>query len=79
MPVSDDPLREELQAKLSGITAGAPETYSGQLRGILSNEKIFGVDLTKTPLAEKIENYFISELSGPGAVRRTLHDALKEV
>ncbi len=79
MPVSDDPLKGELQAKLSGITAGAPETYSGQLRGILSNEKIFGVDLTKTPLAEKIENYFISELSGPGAVRRTLHDALKEV
>ena len=76
IPVSDDPLREELQAKLSGIVVGKPETYSGQLRDILSTASVFGLDLTVTPLADKIENYFISELSGPGAVRRTLHDAL---
>ena len=76
MPVSDDPLREELQARLSGIVVGKPETYSGQLRDILSTASVFGLDLTVTPLADKIENYFISELSGPGAVRRTLHDAL---
>ena len=79
IPVSDDPLREELQAKLSGIVVGKPETYSGQLRDILSTASVFGLDLTVTPLADKIENYFISELSGPGAVRRTLHEALKEV
>ena len=76
MPVSDDPLREELQARLSGIVVGKPETYSGQLRDILSTASVFGLDMTVTPLADKIENYFISELSGPGAVRRTLHDAL---
>ena len=79
IPVSDDPLREELQTMLSGIVVGKPETYSGQLRDILSTASVFGLDLTVTPLADKIENYFISELSGPGAVRRTLHEALKEV
>ena len=76
MPVSDDPLREELQARLSGVVVGKQETYSGQLRDILSTASVFGLDLKVTPLADKIENYFISELSGPGAVRRTLHDAL---
>ena len=53
-----------------------PETYQGQLKGILNNASIFGVDLTATPLADKIESYFVAELAGPGAVRKTLHDAL---
>ncbi len=78
MPVSDDPLKEELQSKLSGVIAGKPETYSGQLRSILSNETVFGLDLTATPLADRIEKYFVAELTGPGAVRRTLHDAVSE-
>ena len=75
--VSADPLKDDLQAKLAGIEVGKPETYNGQLKGILSNASIFGVDLTTTPLAEKIENYFVAELAGPGAVRKTLHDALQ--
>ena len=74
--VSADPLKDDLQAKLAGIEAGKPETYTGQLKPILANASIFGVDLTTTPLADKIENYFVAELAGPGAVRKTLHDAL---
>ena len=74
--VSADPLKDDLQAKLAGIEAGKPETYAGQLKPILANASIFGVDLTTTPLADKIENYFVAELAGPGAVRKTLHDAL---
>ena len=27
-------------------------------------------------LADKIEQYFVAELAGPGAVRKTLHSAL---
>ena len=72
------PLKDELQAKLAGIEAGKPETYNGQLKGILNNASIFGVDLTTTPLADKIEQYFVAELAGPGAVRKTLHDTLAE-
>lgn len=74
--VSSDPLKEELQAQLAGIKVGKPETYTGQLRPILANASIFGSDLTKTCLADKIEQYFVSELSGAGAVRSTLHHVL---
>lgn len=76
MAVSADPLKDDLQAKLKGIEAGKPETYSGQLKEILNNASIFGLDLTATPLADKIEKYFVAELAGPGAVRSTLHNAL---
>ena len=74
--VSADPLKDDLQAKLAGIEVGKPETYHGQLKSLLANASIFGTDLTQTVLADKIEAYFVAELAGPGAVRKTLHDAL---
>ena len=74
--VSPDPLKEDLQSKLAGIEVGKPESYQGQLKPILANASIFGVDLTTTPLADKIEKFFVAELAGTGAVRKTLHDAL---
>ncbi len=76
--VSSDPLKDELQSKLAGIVWNRPESYTGQLRGILNNVSIFGTDLTATPLADRIENYFVAELAGPGAVRKTLHEAVAE-
>ena len=75
--VSADPLKDDLQAKLAGIEVGKPETYNGQLKEILSNASIFGTDLTQTVLADKIEKFFVAELAGPGAVRKTLHEALQ--
>lgn len=74
--VSADPLKDDIQAKLAGIQVGRPETYQGHLKAILSNASIFGLDLTQTVLAEKIEGYFVAELAGVGAVRKTLHEAL---
>lgn len=74
--VSADPLKDELQAKLSGIEFGRPETVTDQLDGILSNASIFGSDLTKTVLADKIKAYFKAEIAGAGAVRKTLHEAV---
>ncbi len=76
MEVSSDPLREELQGRLSGIRAGDPSSYHGELRGILSNASIFGVDLAAAGLAGKIEQMFVEELAGPGAVRATLRKYL---
>lgn len=76
MEVSADPLKDELQAKLAGIVWNEPGSYKGQLRGILSNASIFGVDLTTTPLAEKIEGYFVRLLEGAGAVRKVLQEEL---
>ncbi|MDD3346567.1 mannitol dehydrogenase family protein [Oscillibacter sp.] len=76
MEVSDDPLKETLQAQLRGIVWNDPASYHGQLRPILANASIFGVDLTATPLSDKIEKLFVEELSGPGAVRATLQKYL---
>lgn len=74
--VSADPLKDDLQAKLAGIEFGKPETVTDQLDGILSNASIFGSDLTKTVLADKIKAYFKAEIAGPGAVRKTLNEAV---
>ena len=49
----------------------------GKLVEILSNEKIFGVNLYKARLGEKIEKYFKEMLVGNGAVRKTLKKYLE--
>jgi fructuronate reductase len=72
MPLSDDPLLPELCEQLKGIELGKPETVGGKLVPILKNSLIFGSDLTATPLAARIETYFLEEIAGPGAVRATL-------
>ena len=74
--VSSDPLKADLQAALKGVEFGKPESVTDQLTPILANASIFGSDLTKTPLAAKITTYFKAELAGPGAVRKTLHEAV---
>ena len=76
MPLSGDPLLPELQKQLAGIELGKPETVGGKLKPILKNSLIFGSDLTATPLADRIEAYFLEEIEGPGAVRKTLHKYL---
>ena len=73
MPLSGDPLLDELRAMLSGIELGRPETCGDKLRPILSNAMIFGSDLTACPLGKRIQSYFLEEIRGPGAVRETLH------
>ncbi len=70
--LSPDPMLEELCGKLKGIVWNKPESYTGQLKEILSNERIFGIDLYKAGLGEKIESFFREELAGPGAVRAAL-------
>ena len=76
MPLSDDPLVPELCKQLEGIELGKPETVGEKLRPILANSLIFGSDLTQTPLADRIEGYFLEEIAGPGAVRATLQKYL---
>jgi fructuronate reductase len=73
MEVSSDPLKADLQSKLSGIEFDKPESYKGQLKEILSNKVVFGVDLVQAGLAGKIETMFKEMLAGPGAVRKVLH------
>ena len=72
MPLSSDPMLDELRQQLAGIELGKPETAEGKLAPILQNVRIFGIDLTATPLAGRIEQYFREEIAGTGAVRATL-------
>ena len=68
--------RDELQAKLDGIVWNDPASYKGQIREILANASIFGTDLTKTSLADKVEAYFVKLLGGVGAARALLQTEL---
>ena len=72
MPLSSDPMLEDLRKQLSGIELGRPDSVAEKLAPILRNAMIFGVDLTETPLASRITGYFLEEIAGPGAVRETL-------
>ena len=72
MPLSGDPLLDELRGMLAGIELGKPESCGDKLQPILSNPIIFGSDLTACPLGDRITGYFREEISGPGAVRETL-------
>ena len=78
LEVSPDPLKDDLQTLLSGIVWNDPQSYKGQVLEILKNQTIFGSDLTQTVLGAKIEEIFISMLSGKGAVRNTLRKYLNQ-
>ena len=72
MEISSDPMLPALKAALEGIEAGKPETCKEQLLPILQNTAIFGCDLVKAGLGDKVTDYFRQMLAGPGAVRQTL-------
>lgn len=71
--LAPDPMNEEIQEQLKGIVVGQPETFTDQLKVILSNERIFFVNLFETGLGEKIETMFREMIAGPGAVKATVH------
>ncbi len=70
--LSPDPLLSNLTRSLRGIEIGNPSSYSRQLKNILSNTAVFGIDLYEAGIGEKIEQIFLEEVAGTGAVRRTL-------
>ena len=70
--LSADPMIPELTAQLAGIELGKPETYHGQLKPILSNANIFGIDLYQAGIGDTVEEMFLEEIAGPGAVRAVL-------
>ena len=70
--LSPDPMIPELTGMLEGIVFGSPESLTDQLKPILSNVNIFGIDLYEAGLGEKIGKMVRQMLEGKGAVRRTL-------
>jgi fructuronate reductase len=72
--VSPDPLYENLKAALSGITLGqtTTEDIHNKLEPILSNPSLFGLNLYEIGLGERVQEYFLQMIRGPGAVRKLL-------
>ncbi len=74
---SPDPMLAELQGYVKDIQLG-DKLRKDTLKPILSNDKIFAVDLYRVGLGEKIEDMFEELIAGKGAVRATLKKYLKE-
>lgn len=74
--LSPDPLLEELRPYVEGIRLGEPVDAQARLQPVLEKEEIFGVNLYKCGLAQKVCRYFEKMTKGPGAVRRTLEEAV---
>jgi fructuronate reductase len=72
MELSPDPLLSVLKPYVSGVKLDGKVTNGENLKPILSNEEIFGVNLYTVGLGEKIEGYFNELTSGAYAVRATL-------
>lgn len=73
MTLSPDPMIPSVSSALAGIKLGDEGPFDNVLSSLLSNEKIFGLDVTKTPLYKKVVDDFASLVKGKGAVRETIH------
>lgn len=68
---SSDPRLLEAQAYVKDIKIG-DKPSADQLKGLLSDASIFGVDLYEVGLAPLVLSYFTSLIASKGAVRKTL-------
>ena len=71
--LAPDPMVPEIQTALSSVVFGNPASLTDQLHPILSNEKIFFIDLYKAGLGEKIEGMFREMIAGKGSTKATIH------
>nr|MCR5732752.1 mannitol dehydrogenase family protein [Sphaerochaetaceae bacterium] len=67
---SPDPMLPTVQPIVAGIKLGDTGPFDTSLKSLLSNETIFGLDVTATPLYEVVLDYFARLVSGKGAVRK---------
>jgi fructuronate reductase len=70
--LSPDPLLESSRKFVDGVRLGDKGPFGARLRPLLSDARIFGVDLYAAGLGEKVESYFAELVAGEGAVRATL-------
>jgi len=74
--LSSDPLLETVRPHLASVKLGDKRDFHGELAPILSDEKIFAVNLYDAGLGKTVEEYFAELIAGPGAVRATLQKYL---
>ncbi len=79
MELSPDPMLDEMRRHISPGMFGAgalTDAEKQDITQILRNAGLFGTDLAAAGLSDKIIGFFTDMLSGKGAVRRTLRQAL---
>jgi fructuronate reductase len=69
---------EEVQQYIRNIEFANVDSVGDHLKPILSNKKIFGIDLYEAGLGEKVERFFKQLIKGPGAVRATLNNQISK-
>lgn len=74
MPIapSPDPLLEDLQKALEGITAEGQWDPGPGFEALLSDPALFGVDLAAAGLSERVVRLLRQMCRGPGSVEKTL-------
>lgn len=75
---SADPLLDELYPLVSGIQLGDVVTVE-DLKPILTNAKVFGIDLIEYGMADKVVALFNQMNAKEGAIRSTLHEVVEKV
>lgn len=74
---SADPLLDAASAYVKDYAVSDAEKDLSGLDKLLSNEKVFGVDLTAIGMADQVKSYFAELSGGVGAVRATLEKYVK--
>ncbi|WP_089110041.1 mannitol dehydrogenase family protein [Secundilactobacillus mixtipabuli] len=78
LELSPDPLLDQLIKQMENVHFGATDTLVHErVSPILSDERIFGINLYDAGLGDIIECDLVNLLKGPQAVRSTLHQMLK--
>ena len=70
--LSPDPLLETVRPYVEGFRLGEEADVETALKPVLADVKIFGVDLYKAGMAEKVCGYFKEMAAAKGAVRAVL-------
>lgn len=74
--LSPDPLLLKLQPVLGKAALGDKGPFHELLSPIVSDASLFGVNLYEAGLGDKVEGFFAQMVSGPGAVRKLLHETV---
>ena len=72
MELSPDPMLQELKNIIKGIELGNVASVGEHLKPLLSNERIFGVNLYEIGLGDKVEGFFKEMIIGKNAVKNVL-------
>ena len=73
---SPDPRLSDVTAHVKSIKLGDKGPFTDQLKPILGDKAIFGVDLYAIGMASLVESYFAELVASKGAVRKTLEKYL---